>query len=131
MQHKPLKVRTVKIINCFDLDELVQEVYGRPYCFQQQDDCRHRGYVHVYVPSELEYCEDFALDEIPEQINGSVMGVSFKAWLEADPNGPFANSSSNCTFWERNFYPHIDQILHDLFKKGLIDLGDYKIEIDW
>ena len=62
-----MKVRTEKVIDCFDLDELVVKTYGRPYCFQQQEDCRSRGVYSINVPTK--YPEDFDNDTIPEIVN--------------------------------------------------------------
>lgn len=33
-------------------------------------------------------------------------------------------------FWERNFYPDINTLANDLYKKGLIKKGEYLIVID-
>jgi hypothetical protein len=34
-------------------------------------------------------------------------------------------------FWERNFYPDTYTVANDLYDKGLIEAGDYIINIDW
>ena len=34
-------------------------------------------------------------------------------------------------FWERNFYPDVQMIANNLHAKGLIEAGDYVIDIDW
>ena len=34
-------------------------------------------------------------------------------------------------FWERNFYPNLNTVINDLYKKGLIEKDDYEINIDW
>ena len=129
-----LKVTSKKVIDCFDFDKLVQETYGRPYCFQQQDDCKGRGVEHFSVPSK--WAEDYENDSIPEVVNGSKMGVSFKAWLERDPEQKLPgkddqDSHSLELFWERNFYPDFGTLVNDLHEKGLIEEGEYTIEIDW
>jgi hypothetical protein len=84
------------------------------------------------------------------------MGVSFKAWLERDPNASLNPSDKELIgspyywgeteddkikykedtghinmFWERNFYPNLDMIINDLHSKGLIEAGEYEIDIDW
>jgi hypothetical protein len=126
-----LKVRTVQIIDSFDLDALVKEVYGKPYCFQQQDDCKARGTHSVTIPDQA---YDDEKTSIPEVINGSKMGVSFAAWLARDPkewNGDPKRTYSLDLFWERNFYPDVQMILNDLYDKGLVQAGEYVIEIDW
>ena len=35
------------------------------------------------------------------------------------------------TWWERHFYPKPQIVLNDLYEKGLIFPGKYKIKIDW
>ena len=79
-----IKTKNVKVIDVSDWDELVEKTYGRPYSFQQQDGCKSRQHVGISVPSE--YADDFENDTVPEVVNHSEMGVSFKAWLERDPN---------------------------------------------
>lgn len=150
-----LKVKQTKVIDSFDFDNLVQETYGKIYCFQQQDGCKGRGSVRITVPPS--YTNDEEMNEsIPELINGDEMGVKFKTWLDRDISEPlnpsrqelvgsnyyFGSSSSEeedykksqfniRLFWERNFYPDLNILLKDLYDKGLIDEGEYVIEIDW
>lgn len=64
------------------------------------------------------------------------MGISFKSWLatsEEDINkdNPESYKGQNHLFWERNFYPALQVVANDLYKKGLIEKGDYVINIDW
>ena len=64
------------------------------------------------------------------------MGVSFDTWLkttvkEVNELHPEEYSGQNDLWWERNFYPYIDMIINDLYEKGLVEEGDYAIEIDW
>lgn len=149
-----LKTKSVKMINCYDLDDLINETYGKLFHFQQQDGCKGRGVHNITVPVKNPY--DYDRDKIPEIINGQTMGVSFKAWLERDyttPLNPTKKDFAECNyywgktkeeekawkedkshidlFWERNFYPSLDMVLNDLHAKGLIDAGEYTIEIDW
>lgn len=130
-----IKYKNTKIINLFDFDKLVQETYNRPYSFQQQDGCKDRGIYQFEVPNKWVF-EDFENDSLPEVVNGDEMGVSFKAWLERDPKQKLSNpedqqSWSIDLWWERNFYPNVDMIIDDLYKKGLIESGEYSIKIDW
>lgn len=37
-----LNIKTVKVIDLQEWDDLVSSTYGRPYNFQQQDDCKER-----------------------------------------------------------------------------------------
>lgn len=129
---KPLKFTTKRCIALSDLDALVEQVYGRPYSFQQQDGCKERGTVDVSVPVKVP--EDYENTTVPEEINGEEMGVSFAAWLARDPkewNGDKKDKTYLSMFWERNFYPHVEAVLNDLHAKGLVEAGDYVIEIDW
>lgn len=127
-----LKVNNIKQIDVQDWDELVQETYNRPYMFQQQDGCRDRGKQYITIP--VNNPEDYKNNTIPEIVNASEMGVSFKAWLERDPKQPISERSEDWAlelWWERNFYPTIDMIINDLYEKGLVEAGNYQINIDW
>ncbi len=128
-----LKVKNIKMIEVRDWDNLVKETYNRPYNFQQQDGCQDRGTHHITVPSP--YSNDHEMnDSVPEKTNGEEMGVKFDAWLARDPKAPVGDEKQDWgieLFWERNFYPDIHTVANDLFKKGLIEAGDYVINIDW
>jgi hypothetical protein len=126
-----LKVRSEQVIDVSHWDELVVKTYKRPYRFQQQDGCKERQRVRITIPDE-EY--DFENDTVPEVVNGEEMGVSFEAWLERDPKQLLPedkNTWSLGLFWERNFYPDVQMIANDLHAKGLIEAGNYVIDIDW
>lgn len=129
-----MKLKIIKRIEVQDWDELVSETYGRPYSFQQQDGCRERRAYNITVP--VKNPQDYKNETVPENVNDNKMGVSFKAWLERDPNQKLSNpddqeSWSLGLWWDRNFYPHIDMIINDLYNKGLLEAGDYEINIDW
>lgn len=129
-----IKYKEQKVIEDQDWDNLVEETYGRPYCFQQQGGCQDRGIFHLTVSADDGYNDSTMPDSIPEVINGNKMGVNFKAWLARDPKewkGEKSDESYIRLFWERNFYPDIDMVANDLCKKGLIEAGDYIINIDW
>jgi hypothetical protein len=130
-----IKLTSVNIIEVNDLNKLVEETYGKPYDFQQQDDCKDRGIEYFTVPC---YPEDYENDTIPEVVNGSEMGVSFKAWLKRDPKQGLSSEDKNNNnisdinlWWTRNFYPHLSILVNDLYEKGLLPAGDYGINIDW
>lgn len=129
-----IKYTNTKVIEVQDFDKLVQETYNKPYSFQQQDDCKPRGTFNFEVPNKYGN-EDYENDTIPFKINGSEMGVSFKSWLnttEEDIKKGFPERETSLElFWDRNFYPHVDMIIDDLHKKGLIEEGEYTIDIDW
>ena len=129
-----LKTKKVNVIDVFDWDKLVEKTYGRTYSFQQQDGCKGRQRVRITVPED--HPEDYSNDTVPEIVNHSKMGVSFKAWLERDPKQKLSNKGdqeewSLALWWERNFYPHVDMIINDLHAKGLLEEGEYEIDIDW
>lgn len=131
-----MNIKNYKVIEVQDWDNLVVETYGRPYRFQQQYGCQDRGLFPITIPSEA--C-DFKNHTIPEVVNGDEMGVSFKSWLERDPNQKLSTScgmhwsdlSDLNFFWGRNFYPDIQTVANDLYEKGLIEAGEYSINIDW
>lgn len=145
-----MKTKSVNVIDVSDWDKLVVDTYGRPYSFQQQDGCKDRGKEYLTVDGQP---DDYENDTVPEIINGEDMGVSFKAWLERDPNAPlnptdeeigscnyfynedrekWCKSKSHINlFYERNFYPHVSMIANDLHARGLLPAGEYMIDIDW
>lgn len=131
------KIKNKKVINVDDWDDFVSEVYGRPYNFQQQDGCKDRGFFHFCVPYNFEP-EDYEDDTVPETVNSEEMGVSFAAWLARDPKTPIKGEEGKELYgfetklwWERNFYPDVSMIIDDLYKKGLLEEGEYTILIDW
>ena len=130
-----IKYRNVKTIEVSDWDNLVEETYGKPYNFQQQDGCQERGSFCINIPEE-NYEDRFENETVPEVVNGEEMGVKFEAWLARDPKQKLSNANDQSVWsvglwWKRNFYPHIQMIANDLHKKGLIEAGQYTIKIDW
>lgn len=129
-----LKYELIRMVEVSDWDELVQDTYGRIYNFQQQDGCKSRGIFNLNIPSE--WSEDYDNDTIVEKVNGPEEGVSFKGWLERDPDQPLKDERDNLSyhismFYERNFYPEVNTVANDLYAKGLIEAGNYTINIDW
>jgi hypothetical protein len=133
-----LEIEKVNMIDEIEWSKFVEETYKRPYNFQQQNGCQDRGTFHLTVPH---VGEDYKNDTVPEVVNHEEIGVSFKAWLERDPktpldgNGDEKKKEDSSTYinmwWERNFYPDIQMIANDLHSKGLLDAGEYVINIDW
>ena len=126
-------MKQVTLIECSAWDDLVRTTYKRPYCFQQQDDCKDRGTHKLTVPAPA---DDYENDSVPETVNHPNMGVSFKAWLERDPKQKLNADDYDCPsaitmWWERNFYPDVQMIANDLHSKGLLPAGEYVINIDW
>lgn len=131
-----LKVKKVKTIEVADWNKLVVETYGRPYDLQQQDGCRGRELIHLTVPDDdLDEYSNPAAD-IPEVVNGDVIGVRFADWLARDPKKPIpgeygSEKSTLDLFWHRTFYPDLQTVANDLCKRGLLKKGTYVIDIDW
>ncbi len=125
--------KNVNYIHVSDWDGLIKETYGKPYSFQQQDGCQSAGIFAFTVPIEETHDNEMH-DNIPIVLNGEKMGVKFKTWLDANPEQPFFDNTQwwkNELFWERNFYPDIYTLIDDLHKKGLIDKGEYIMDISW
>lgn len=129
-----LKYTIKKVIEVQDWDRLVEKTYGKPYSFQQQEGCQPRGVISINIPEGNDEEYDYENDSVPEVINGDQMGVSFKSWLERDPKewkGKKEDKSFLDLFWGRNFYPSLQVVANDLHRKGLIEAGEYSINIDW
>ena len=126
-----MKIKNTKTITVQDWNDCVVDAYGRPYNFQQQDDCHERGTLHLTVPCAA---YDFENETIPETDSENTMGVSFNAWLARDPKKKLKNQEYDWElelWWERNFYPNIQMVANDLHNRGLLEVGEYVIEIDW
>lgn len=126
-----MKIRNVKMIEVYDWDTLVEKTYGKPYSFQQQEGCKSRGTFELTIPDSA---QDFKNKSVPDIINGDKMGVSFKAWLKRDIkewNGDDGDAFMVDLFWQRNWYPDVQMVANDLHKRGLIEAGEYVINIDW
>ena len=131
-----IRTRTEKVIDVADWDALVEKTYGRTYKFQQQDGCKPRQRVSLKVPDMEAPGYDYERDEVPEVVNHKEQGVSFKAWLARDPKQLLSNEDDRSEFclrlwWCRNFYPCIEMVANDLHAKGLLEAGEYSIDIDW
>lgn len=123
-----------RVIDVSDWDDLVVSTYGRPYSFQQQDDCKPRGREYLTAHTDPDRVYDYDRTTVPEIVNHSEMGVSFEAWLARDPKQPLPDRNDSfglSLWWERNFYPTAEAVAHDLFKRGLLEAGEYTIDIDW
>jgi len=126
-----MKIRTEKMISVSDWDEVVTKTYGKPYSFQQQDGCQSRGLFRIFVPDEA---DDYEREKVPEVVNHDEMGVSFAAWLKRDPKAPLKDGRTDFSldlWWKRNFYPDLQMVANDLHSKGLLEAGEYTIDVDW
>lgn len=130
-------IKNVQMIDVNDWDDLVRSTYNRPYCFQQQDGCKERGIYTLVVPTSKIDVEEFENEQIPEEVNGEIMGVTFAAWIARNPEqslnskDQFDREHGLKWFYLRNFYPSIESVAFDLYKKGLLPSGEYIINIDW
>ena len=130
-----IKYTNKKVIDCSDWDDLVEQTYEKPYCFQQQEGCQSRGTVDLTIPADAN--DDGFHDSIREVVNGDEMGIKFDVWLARDPKEPLKDEKDGHVdwmiglFWQRNFYPDLHTVANDLHKKGLIEAGSYVINIDW
>ena len=111
-----LKYTEKRVIDDTDWDDFVKSVYKRPYKFQQQDGCKSRGIYSFSVPPRCIEDRDESYDS----------GVPFDEWINATPP-----SDMEHMHWERNFFPDVTMIIDDLYKKGLIESGNYIININW
>lgn len=121
-----LKFTETKVIDYLDWDDLVMKTYGKPYSFQQQEDCRDRGFYPINVPEKYPYDIE---DSIPVSY-----GTSFQSWLDKDPNECFKEGEKDWEtklIWHRIFYPDVSMLVNDLYEKGLIEEGKYVIRVDW
>lgn len=131
-----IRYKEIRQIDVDDFDNFVEETFGRPYCFQQQDGCKDRGTFEFSIP-QIWGCEDFDNDTIPEVVNGDVRGVSFKAWLARDPQqkldteDEWDREHGLDLFWNRSFYPSVDMIIDYIEKNKILPEGNYQIKIDW
>ena len=129
---KMMKFENIKMIEVGDWDKLVSKTYNKIYSFQQQNGCQSRGIHYITIPSEYT-CDDDMNDVIPEIINGNIMGVKFKKWLERDIKETVGGETGTSIdlWWKRNFYPDINTVANELYERGLIEAGEYIINIDW
>lgn len=134
-------MKAIKLLSVREFDELVINTYSLPYSFQQQDDCKPRSTYKFSLPIK-EPIRKYENETLPVIVNGAKMGVSFSSWKASDPKsylnnfikeGHDASWLEFCvTLWyHRNFYPHVDEILVDLYNRGILEAGDYAIDIDW
>jgi hypothetical protein len=95
-------------------------------------------YMTWHIQAEVSDCYDYENETLPEIINTEEMGVKFSSWLSRDPkltlrDEDLTPEDQYCIelWWERNFYPCLDMVVNDLYKKGLIEEGEYVINIDY
>lgn len=127
-----MEIKTVKMIEEREWSAFVSKTYGRLYRLQQQNGCYARQLVYITAPNED--AELDLPDTVPEIVNGKEMGVNFNAWLARDPAQKIEGRNYDfelTLWWHRNFYPPVEAVANDLYKRGLLPAGDYVININW
>lgn len=114
-------VTNINLIQLDEFDNLVKETYGKPYSLRQQEGGMERHLLRITVPVSE-----------PEDYEDSNMGVSFETWLSTSLGTfPFEYEYQMEFFWEREFYPSLEMIVNDLHNRGLMEAGQYGININW
>ena len=128
-----LKYNLIRQVSDTDFDNLVMKTYGKSYAIQQHEGCRDRGVIYISVPSLYDINVNEYPDTIEQAIDEDMYGVRWKDWLAVDPNDERLGEDE----WDRelnlqrNVYPPMHDLINDLYEKGLIEAGEYQIEIDW
>lgn len=140
-----LKTKQVTVISEDGWNAFIEEVYGKPYRLQQQDECYPNGSkLTIYVdknrigvepdPDVWVHPRDYCFEVKPLDKLYDEMGVGLDAWLARDPKEPLPDQKYDFElelFWQRNFYPVLDDVVTDLTSKGLLEPGTYVIDISW
>ena len=123
-----LKSKAVQIVQHYDWDEFVEEVYAKTYKFKKQPDKLFTRMQFITVP--LAEVEEYKNTKIPFEPFPLQFGVSFETWKNSTPEETlqhFKFDWDDDDFWECGFFPHIQMIAHDLHAKGLLEAGEYVI----
>lgn len=124
---KKLVAEDTKLILESDWSDLVVQVYGRPYQFQQQGEMKGQNTIYEFT--------------VPESFdNWDISGVDaeIQEWLNATPpREEIGEGDSSITefrvtlWWLRENYPDFETIMIDLARRGLIDPGSYALHTCW
>lgn len=123
-----LKSKAVRIVQHYDWDEFVEEVYGKIYSFKAQPDKLFTKMQHITVP--LEEVEEYKNTEITFEPFPLRFGVRFETWKNTTPEETlkhFEFDYDNDNFWAHGFFPHTQMIANDLYANGLLEAGEYVI----
>lgn len=129
-----MNIKTIKLIEESDWNDLVTKTYGKVYKLQQQDGCMDRQLLTIEIPFDNSCEEEEMNDNISDDHQDPNMGVKFQTWLDRDPKKPLEHQQYDWelnTHWQRRFYPNLQTIANDLHSKGLIEAGEYSINVDW
>jgi hypothetical protein len=119
-----MRIENVKLIGETEFSRLVSETYGRPYQLQQQDNCMGQDEIErVTVPDEGIDIDDDA---------------RFAEWRDADVPDPVGVLHGETRwdwevelYWQREYYPPLQELVNDLHERGLLPQGDYVIHASW
>lgn len=120
-----IKSKIKHVISSAAWNKQVSKIYGRPYSIEDQFEFNR--VLGFKVPNRS---FDFANETVEENEDTKETGVNFKSWIARDPDQKIG--SDPCAFvttlwWYRAFYPDIEVLANDLFKKGLLERGEYVI----
>lgn len=128
-----MKVQIKKFVPVHVWNEFVREVYGRSYKLESQEHYCNEIVSFLTIPTSYDSDDDMN-DSIKEIVQGLEKGVKFKTWLSRDPLQPLLTRRYDEweleTFWEENFYPDLQTLANDLYKKNKLDSGEYIIYFD-
>lgn len=128
-----MKVQIKKFVPVHVWNEFVREVYGRSYKLESQEHYCNKIVSFLTIPTSYDSDDDMN-DSIKEIVQGLEKGVKFKTWLSRDPLQPLLTRRYDEweleTFWEENFYPDLQTLANDLYKKNKLDSGEYIIYFD-
>lgn len=121
-----LKYANVRYVDHLNFNDLVKDTYNKIYSLQQTYGGWDRQSFNFTATKNGKFAEG-----LPTKINEDDWGegIDFKTWLNTPC--PKNCSFSEELFWERNFHPYFDDLVLDLCQKGLIEEGDYVMNIDW
>jgi hypothetical protein len=126
-----LNFKQINLVNHSDWDDLVSDVFGKPYRIREQDGGFSYGtHIDLDVP---DYTGDFSRTTVPDDLDSVDYGVSFLTWLNRDPKewkGDPDDEYRLHTFWHRIFYPNIQYLANELNLLGYIPKGQYRIYFD-
>lgn len=132
-----MKTKKTNAITERDWNELVQSTYCKPYNLQQQGGCMDNGsFVEFSVPNTAEDDgkDEAILEKEYHDQKDSYRGATFEQWLSRDSKKPLNGQEYDWQldfFWSRNFYPNLEVLAQDLYKKGLLEEGHYSIHVSW
>lgn|SRR5574343_400590 len=120
-----IKTKPKHVINSDVWDKYVTKIYKRPYSISDQFE--FKNVLEFKVPNRA---IDFANEIVEEDESTKETGVNFKSWISRDPSQPISGDPRPFVtklWWFRSFYPEIDVLANDLYKKGQLERGEYVI----